>query len=144
MTIPVAAFPTFQTSVLCLLLDPCDLPSYRHWEQNWLLSPEHQMRRQKPWTRSGEGQASYVGRNGDCLGNKSAPSFSHYPCYLLVYPDQSQGILHGIQIKTVLKFLFPGFHFLQASTAGDASSVPGQGTKILHAKRCSQKKRKNT
>ena len=31
---------------------------------------------------------------------------------------------------------------LRASTAGDAGSIPGWGTKILHAAWCSQKKKK--
>ena len=37
---------------------------------------------------------------------------------------------------------FPGGPMVLASNAGDLSSIPGQGTKIPHGARCSQKKKK--
>ena len=37
---------------------------------------------------------------------------------------------------------WPQWLRLHASNAGDAGSIPGQGTKVLHATQCSQKKKK--
>ena len=46
----------------------------------------------------------------------------------------------GLQVRE--PWDFPGGPMVLASNAGDLSSIPGQGTKIPHVARCSQKKKK--
>ena len=61
---------------------------------------------------------------------------------VLNYEDEAITAIRGIQregrTSLAVQWLRP-----RASTAGGAGSIPGWGTKIPHAKRCSQKKKKN-
>ena len=56
-------------------------------------------------------------------------------------PGKSQG--DGLYLRNNRWGLcWPQWLRLHASNAGDAGSIPGQGTKVLHATQCSQKKKK--